>query len=439
MRITDRVEEASSTKVAAHREILKRVLSSATFGRAERLSTLLLYLCEQSFKGNGRDLSEQHLGEEVFGRARGYDCSIDGIVRTQASRLRQRLTAYFDGEGLSEPIRIIVPPGGYVPIFEPNRTAQAQEHLNEDTQSTIPPVDTPALLNEPRAERFRRLPWLLCGVLAISTVANFVMHRGADSVSHAQRLSNSNPLWRRIFNASRPTILVPADSGLVLFEAMAKHATSLNEYIRGDYRALAMDSNDPMQAMELNAANSRYTSIVDLEMAVGLSQVASDRDTRLDIRYARDLRPNDLKSVNAVLSGAAQANPWVQLFEQHMNFTLEADPQTRSMSVINRAPLVGEPRRWESTLNDTQHRVYGVVAFVSNLTGDGDVLILEGTSMPGTEAAWNYVMEDAKLMPFIKSIQRPDGSVPHFEVLIATNNMGFSAVETSVVAWRVEK
>jgi hypothetical protein len=42
-------------------------------------------------------------------------------------------------------------------------------------------------------------------------------------------------------------------------------------------------------------------------------------------------------------------------------------------------------------------------------------------------------------MPFGRSIQKPDGSVLHLEVVIETNNMGFNAVETSVAAWRVEK
>jgi len=111
--------------------------------------------------------------------------------------------------------------------------------------------------------------------------------------------------------------------------------------------------------------------------------------------------------VNAVLSGAGQANPWVLLFEQHVNFILENDPQTPTFSVINRAPLGGEPTRWDSTLGVPQHRVYGVLAFVPKLSGDGDVLILEGTSMSGTEAAWDYVADEAKLMPFFKKDSAP--------------------------------
>jgi hypothetical protein len=81
--------------------------------------------------------------------------------------------------------------------------------------------------------------------------------------------------------------------------------------------------------------------------------------------------------------------------------------------------------------------VYGLVAYVPNLAGDGNALILEGTSMSGTEAAWDFVADDARLLPFLKDIQRPDGTLPHFELLLGTQNMSASAVHSQILAWRV--
>jgi hypothetical protein len=112
------------------------------------------------------------------------------------------------------------------------------------------------------------------------------------------------------------------------------------------------------------------------------------------------------------------------------------DRVRKTFSVLNREPRGGEPRQWDSHYTDVQHRVYAVVAFLPNLAGNGNALILEGTSMAGTESAWDFVSDDSQLLPFLKRIQRPNGTVPHFELVLGTNNMSGSAVKNTVLAWR---
>ncbi len=442
MQSVEEVREGSvADQTGVHRGLVRRVVSSSTFARAERLSSLLSYVCEQTLNGCSDGLSEQHVGEAVFGRARGYDCSIDGIVRTQASRLRQRLNTYFEGEGISESIKITIKPGGYVPLFEPR--VSADNPVVVDVPD-ITPNHTDAISGTTKPQD--RPQWMLYALLGMFiTLAGMglvIARRAHPSLPIATENSpqniSGNLLWQRLFVLTRPTIFVPADSALVVFTGLTKRSTSLGEYVRGDYRAQSRLAPNEQREFSIHVANAPYTSMVDLNMAVGLARVASLRSTHLDIRYARDVRPNDLKSVNVVLSGAVQANPWVQLFEPHMNFVLQYDPQTLVSTFINRRPAANEPAQWQSHIDDPQRRVYGVVAFLPNLSGDGDVLILEGTSVSGTEAAWDYVKEDSKLVPFLTKIQKPDGSLPHFELLLLTNNMGSSAVETLVIAYRLE-
>ena len=121
-------KEAGPSRSSAsdpRRALVDRVIMSSTFAKCERLSSLLAYVCDLSLSGRAKELNEQNIGEAVFGRSQNYDSSIDGIVRTQASRLRQRLELYFNEEGLDEPIRIVIPRGGYVPYFEPRPAPQA--------------------------------------------------------------------------------------------------------------------------------------------------------------------------------------------------------------------------------------------------------------------------------------------------------------------------
>src|SRR5215472_5548966 len=95
---------------------LDRILSSAPFVRNERLSRFLRFVVQQALDGKTDEVKESLLGI-VFGRASGYDTRSDSVVRTEAAKLRVRLTEYYAGEGASDPVIIELPKGGYSPVF----------------------------------------------------------------------------------------------------------------------------------------------------------------------------------------------------------------------------------------------------------------------------------------------------------------------------------
>jgi hypothetical protein len=230
---------------------------------------------------------------------------------------------------------------------------------------------------------------------------------------------------------------VPGDSGLVMLQGITGKSVQLEDYLSGEYRSHASAASRLDEIQDFGSR--RYTSIVDLEAVHGLTRISDGENGRIEIRYARDLRPDDLKSGNVVLIGAPEANPWVQLFEHNMNFFFVHDRTRRVMSVLNRLPKPAEPKQWDSDFSDGQRRVYGVVAFLPLLTGNGSVLIIEGTSMAGTDSAWDFVSDDSRLLPFLKQIGAKDGSFPHFEVVLGTNNFNGSAAKSSILAWRTSK
>src|SRR5436190_10866728 len=99
------------------REELEHVLSSACFARSERVSKLLRFVVERHLEQREAELKESVIGVEVFGRKPDYDPKIDSTVRTEAVRLRARLSKYYATEGRQDPIVIELPKGGYVPSF----------------------------------------------------------------------------------------------------------------------------------------------------------------------------------------------------------------------------------------------------------------------------------------------------------------------------------
>jgi TolB-like protein/tetratricopeptide (TPR) repeat protein len=115
------VETEASREQAIRRE-LERVLSSAGFSRNERLSQFLRFLVDRHLEGRDSELKESVIAVEVFGRKAGYDPKLDGIVRTEAVRLRARLEKYYQREGSQDPLIIDLPKGGYRPVFRERPT-----------------------------------------------------------------------------------------------------------------------------------------------------------------------------------------------------------------------------------------------------------------------------------------------------------------------------
>lgn len=96
---------------------LEKILASPVFVHSERHSSFLRFVVESALKGEGEQLKEYLLGVEVFGRGEGFDPRTDSIVRTEATRLRSKLTEYYERDGQNDPVVIELNKGSYRPQF----------------------------------------------------------------------------------------------------------------------------------------------------------------------------------------------------------------------------------------------------------------------------------------------------------------------------------
>lgn len=99
-------------------EALQKVLRSRTFARSERLRCFLKFVVEMEQLGLAHQLKGYTIGIDVFSRDEGFDPGTDPLVRVQAGKLRKLLNLFYAEEGRDEPLRIRIPLGGYVPIYE---------------------------------------------------------------------------------------------------------------------------------------------------------------------------------------------------------------------------------------------------------------------------------------------------------------------------------
>jgi hypothetical protein len=96
---------------------LERILASRGFRHATSQARFLRYAVEQTIAGRGHLIREHRIGSEGFGRGDSFDPRLDPIVRTQARKLRGKLTLYYATSGRNDPIRIEMIKGSYRPRF----------------------------------------------------------------------------------------------------------------------------------------------------------------------------------------------------------------------------------------------------------------------------------------------------------------------------------
>jgi len=104
--------------IDAHVEAqLELILASPQFKKSERMNRFLRFVVGQALLGNDRDLKEYSIGLEVFDKDASFDPRIDNNVRTEARRLRAKLSEYYAEAGKNDPVIIDLPKGSYVPRF----------------------------------------------------------------------------------------------------------------------------------------------------------------------------------------------------------------------------------------------------------------------------------------------------------------------------------
>lgn len=455
--LEQRSDEAPVSLSADPRWLLaKRIARSTVLGRSTQLSRLLLYVCRMAISGRASEISEQRVGIDVFRRAPNYDPGVDGIVRSHATRLRQRLEAYFQSEGSDETTILEIPRGGYVPVFVPREPLATDDNAEQMPQATPPAAPTQNIESAPQSntlqhERSRHSAsflWpLLAGfALALVLVAALI---GADVLllpQHPSAQTGQSQIeqhfWATLFPENGKTFIVPGDSGLVLYETAIRSEITLSDYIAGSYRDLKNmpDVHGGADKQYVNGlSNRRYTSIVDLRLAAQLARLPQWRPERNSIVFARDLTPAEAQNNNLILIGSMQANPWAALIEPEMNFVLVPNGKD-GFNFLNRNPHPGElPLYIPSQAQGAQgaSTVYGDVVYLPNPSGQGKVLLLSGLWMAGTQAAGNFVLNGPLLSQWLASVARPDGSIPSFELLINATSIQGSATKFSILASRV--
>ncbi len=411
------------------RLLVQRIATGPQFRRAPKLRDFLTYVVEQTVSGQAESLNEHQIGRAVFGRADDYSPSEDNVVRAHARQLRVKIGEYFTTTGKEEPLLLEIPKGTYVPVFSP-----------KPCEPLVPVVEPPSRVQATRIPSWVVLALVACLTGACAFLA--VQNRSLQRQSAASLASATPPLpaplaW--VFDPDRSVSLVVADSCFGLMQDLAGRPARLDEYVDPEFWKKVNSSASATDERLMRRIRSReLTSYADILLTARILRLAEPW-SKIAIRFARDLHPRELNSGNFVFLGSSYSNPWVALYDRKRNFRIQVDAAAKQSSVINTNPRPGERASYLMLGEDgLPGATYGLLAFFPSDGTTGNVLVIEGTNMEGTEAAGGMILDPKSAHELLTMAGIPEGGRTHpfFEVLLETRALAGAPSQTRVVAWR---
>jgi hypothetical protein len=415
--------------------LLERVAASAQLRRALRLQELLLYIGRRSLKDGSGKIHEQEIGFRVFGRSENYDTNIDNIVRTNVSDLRKRIEAYFETEGADETLIMEIPRGSYIPVF---RFRPVPSKITVELPgNTIAPLPGTTEAVAPRNHHRRH--WLLVGLLGLTFAAGccitfWIQSRLTDQLLTPWKQSEAlSSLWSGFLDSNQATDVVLEDSSFLLVQNISKQTFAFNDYLNRTYNGkLQTEDFSPEihSALKLIAGKNlgRATEVRVVQHILALDPLARN----LHFYNAGEYTPSLALQDNIILFGNPTSNPWINLFENRLNFTESPEPNHNS-AVTNHKPAAGEQPIYTPT-DGPDTTQYCVVAYLPNPSQNGKILIIQGTSSEAAEAGGDFLMSEEQLASFEKMLHV--ATLPYFELLLKTSQVTRTPLATTIEAYR---
>lgn len=352
------------------RALVDRVVQSETFRRSPRLRAFLLFVAEKTLGDAVADLTEYNIGRAVFERPESFSPIEDSIVRSSARQLRIKLTEYFAGEGVAEPLLLEIPKGNYAAEFRVRPHAESVA-----------------------APRHRRRWWLAAAAMVALLV---VVYRIALAPAGGLGSPAAGNLLFSVFREPGTEInVVLVDSALVLVNGLQHRILTLDEYVqRKDQEPLRLPPGDPGLPSPLTFPGGRLiTSYRDAVFAASLSEKGAASGHRANLRHSRLMQARDFRAGHHVILGSIMSNPWANLFEERLNFGFIRQAGTGVFGISNAKPQIGERDFYAPNLDGKKNGLsYARIAATSNLSGNGRVLLISGIDAESSEGATDAVL-----------------------------------------------
>lgn len=393
---------------AAIRQQLQRVLESSSFRTSKRCSGFLRHVVEGICEGRSDSLKERTLGVAVFAREPNYDTNQDPVVRNTAGEVRKRLAQYYCEPGREQEIRIVLPPGSYVPEIQ--------------VPAVVEPILPAATLPPERRSASVPASWLIAGaiVLAGVLVASFWLRT---------RKTDLDRFWAPVVNYPGPITFCIGQPHVYRLNP------SLDQFFDSDEEArkASPQARATVPLLDITPASTRYISLGDAQTLTRLSGFAARYGKDIDLRGDRTTSLVDLRGRPVVLIGGYN-NQWTKNLTGDLRFYFAQDEPHNIEYVADRQNP--SQRTWQVRADLPNERTpmdYAIVTRVFNRTTEQVILVAAGINRMGTNAAGEFLTQQSYLADALK--QAPGGwEKKNMQVVLATKLYAGNPGPPTVVA-----
>ena len=388
---------------------LDLLVAHPLFSQSKRYPALLRFVVEQTLEGNADQVKERMIGMEVFSRPPGYDSNADPVVRITAGEIRKRLAQYYYDPSHNTEIRIELPTGSYVPVFQrrisANETVDSLTALDPDLLETNGSVsgapihlESPAMGHSQSAvvhhHNSHPLPTILLVVVTLL-------------------LGLAGGYWAREYRQATTPVPVSPEQSVDDFWQPLTAGPATVTFCLGEPARDSSNDEDPAQAIEhprpaeqlyFRLRQSGLFALADVNTLAGMTGVLERKHKAFRVSAASEASFTQLREGPAVFIGAFD-NLWTMRLTRDLRFGFD--------SVKGNAFILDRKQGRTSQSNSTWFtawdlpygklvRDYAIVArYRDTLTGQ-PVVIAAGISEEGTEAAGELISNPADLETLLR-------------------------------------
>lgn len=409
--ITAEMKEAALRAAVAHSPIVE----------SDILARFLEFVGTEAIHGDGGHLKEYVIATKVFHKSQDFDPRHDPIVRVHARRLRAKLDEYYRDAGASDPVRLFLPKGGYLPQF----------------------VRKKMWCPKMPASSWR---WI-AAVLAVVVLAQFLVFwrisSNGPTVAGARNEAHASPLLAPLLTSPRRTIiafgndLFLKDNDGNMFRLKADEKLDLASRLR--IRAEDLLASQALRGAGPYYLDADYTGTGEAVCVFLLTRMFTQWGRPIDVRAADVLNPQELRDSNVIFLGSPRENAILSKVgpEQDFRFVRRINPVGRPfLTIENLRPQKGEQALYEARLHPVSRNpqeVYATISFLPGFAPGTHFLILAGQSTAGTQAACEYLLKPGIMGDLRESWETPSRIPSSYQVLLKTTIRDFAPIRTEYV------
>ncbi len=378
IRTPPRSVETGDSEAAAIRLQLERLLASPHICHSKRCQSLLKYVVEAYLDGSVDRVKERIIGFEVFERNADYDTNQDSVVRTTAAEVRKRLAQYYLEPGHEHEIRVILPPGAYLPEFRlPVPPAIPKEAGTE--------IEIAPQLSRPRPR------WIVPAgalLLLVFALALWLYPRFGKT--------DLDRFWAPLLD-DRSEAVICVEQPLRIFRFSGSRADDLNAMLvgSGDTPPVPDEARESVtvKLSELTPSGDRYFTYGDLMASAKLAELLARKGKNFQVLGDRLTSYHDLRGRPAILLGQFN-NRWTNGLTSGLRYYFDKNMATQTYDLLDRQHpgkiLASVPKA-------SRPEEYAIVSRIFDPSTEKTVIAVVGMTFFGTLAGGDFLTQPAYL------------------------------------------